>query len=486
MLKKQNNSSLIRSKSIIVLGFTGTGKSTLVNYLNDIPLMCMRQKGRWIIAPKYENLTLPNGFQIGHSYHTETLYPAIYSPNDTNFTYIEFSGFQDASFEIELANTYFVAQTMRAVERIKFLLLIKFDDLIDRGQIFIESIKRFSDLIGILNEEKSIKHNIEKSIGIIITRVNNDGETDQEMIEYLKKKMLYIVERSVEHVLTQNEAHVFTNIIMNGQVGIFSNPRKNHVTISQDQSLQIKRIIKNSLEYFNKSDLRMNSDRIDSYYKPSLITYIDKKCFRFLLDLVCESSRIYFTKSISSLKELNEAEEIYRVLSTLLDTHLKFDFSSFLNNSQIFSNTQEIRKELLKRQDVCEFFIELINFDYEYENLQRKNRLFKDFNFFLERTLIDLILKRYEEFLRELSKTLIKNLNRELTKKDEEIIFQNIKNKFKRDSKQLDFDLFVNDLGKEYGFREIFSKIERESFGRVKKAIDFLMQKMELKGYTFY
>jgi putative ribosome biogenesis GTPase RsgA len=36
-----------QKKAIMVLGLTGVGKSTLVNYLNDIPLKCTRINRVW-------------------------------------------------------------------------------------------------------------------------------------------------------------------------------------------------------------------------------------------------------------------------------------------------------------------------------------------------------------------------------------------------------------------------------------------------------
>jgi ribosome biogenesis GTPase A len=38
----------IKEQSIMVLGLTGTGKSTLINYLNNIPLVCVKENKKWI------------------------------------------------------------------------------------------------------------------------------------------------------------------------------------------------------------------------------------------------------------------------------------------------------------------------------------------------------------------------------------------------------------------------------------------------------
>jgi ABC-type phosphate transport system ATPase subunit len=51
----------------MVLGSSGTGKKTLISYLNNIPLVCTKEKGKWAIKLQYENLTLNGGFGIENS-----------------------------------------------------------------------------------------------------------------------------------------------------------------------------------------------------------------------------------------------------------------------------------------------------------------------------------------------------------------------------------------------------------------------------------
>ena len=40
------NMDLLKERAVMVLGLTGTGKSTLVNYLNNVPLVCKRLSGK--------------------------------------------------------------------------------------------------------------------------------------------------------------------------------------------------------------------------------------------------------------------------------------------------------------------------------------------------------------------------------------------------------------------------------------------------------
>ena len=61
-----------QKKAIVILGMSGTGKSTLVNYLNEIPLICYKRRDNWILDLKYQNLVLPGGFAIGHKTSSQT------------------------------------------------------------------------------------------------------------------------------------------------------------------------------------------------------------------------------------------------------------------------------------------------------------------------------------------------------------------------------------------------------------------------------
>ncbi len=49
----------IAKKAIMVLGLTGTGKTTLINYLNDVPLVGMKKDSSWRVTLKNESHRLP-------------------------------------------------------------------------------------------------------------------------------------------------------------------------------------------------------------------------------------------------------------------------------------------------------------------------------------------------------------------------------------------------------------------------------------------
>ena len=146
-----------QKRAIMVLGVTGVGKSTLVNYLSDIPLKCTRINSVWrldLAQPNSTSTQTCDFKRIGHS-NSETIYPSTCTPSKANtsddhlVTYIDTPGFQDnRGIEIEIGNSFFREEVLRQVEYLKFLLMINHADVIDRRFQFYDTVKRLSDFLG--------------------------------------------------------------------------------------------------------------------------------------------------------------------------------------------------------------------------------------------------------------------------------------------------------------------------------------------------
>ena len=93
----------------MILGLVGTGKTTLLNYLNDVPLKCVFSNNKWVLEVESENFTLPGNFTIGHRTEPETLYPNVYTPKDRQYSFIDNPGFRD-EFAIKKAREFFREQ----------------------------------------------------------------------------------------------------------------------------------------------------------------------------------------------------------------------------------------------------------------------------------------------------------------------------------------------------------------------------------------
>ena len=108
-------------------------------------------------------------------------------------------------------------------------------------------LKRFSDFLGVF-DDKNAKI-IAKSIGIIVTKVDNNYSSDQEIINSLTEQLLEILrEREKSQNINRNEHLVFERIISNGQFEIFSNPKKN-IKLNAIQSTRMLSMIDTKLKF---------------------------------------------------------------------------------------------------------------------------------------------------------------------------------------------------------------------------------------------
>jgi len=264
MLENSRNCSIAK-KAIMVLGLSGTGKSTLINYLNDVPLVGIQIGRSWRVNPKNPGVTLPCGFEIGHNKHSEAHLPSAYTPPGSDFSYLDNPGFGDTKgIEIGIANAFFRKEITQSIDEFKFLLLITSKDLDERGQQFRDSMERISEFLAIFDSENATV--LSKSIGIIVARVENKGSSDAELRELFRFELLDILNDEIKKKESslrncgindkcrrqiQNRDLVFRQVIKDSQVEIFSTP-VNNGTLDDKQKLQIIKMI-NKLEYIKKN-----------------------------------------------------------------------------------------------------------------------------------------------------------------------------------------------------------------------------------------
>jgi hypothetical protein len=356
-----------RERALMVLGLSGTGKSTLINYLNDIPLICLKKNGKWVLELESPNNTLPGGFKIGHLTKSETLYPSVYSPPNKNYSFIDNPGFKDTrGLSIEIANGFFREQITQKINHLKFFILIAHQDLNERGQQFRDSIKAFSDFLGIF-DEKSIENIINldllaKSVGIIVSKVDNDGETDEDLKEVFKEKLLDIIMEEKENKnINSNEERVFKTILENDQLELFSNPK----TVGKISNLQSKKIHKlfDSLNYVKKEIVNIRV-RIDQNYKIKLIEYLKYKNEELQSSLDDKLKEKITELGMRSYVIQNKTENAKYIYDLLIKVHTfgmqELNFENFTNQlGQEILNKNEISYFSSKLQ-ILDYFINLV------------------------------------------------------------------------------------------------------------------------------
>ena len=160
---------------VIVIGNTGAGKSTTINYLIGCD-MYRNEKDN--IAVKNDS-KIPPIVNIGHGFVSETFIPGV-SAEYNGITYADCPGFKDnRGEEINIANAINIRNMVRDAKSVRALILIEFANLIsNRAQNLSELIKISTKLF---NGEESLKKN-KNSLIVGVTKLNKDIGT----VHYVK------------------------------------------------------------------------------------------------------------------------------------------------------------------------------------------------------------------------------------------------------------------------------------------------------------
>ena len=148
----QVNAKALSDKDVIVvLGNTGSGKSTFVNYLAGCQL-----EEKWIegqLEPVLEVLSTASGGErdevapIGHSV-SKTFIPQIVAVDRR--VYCDCPGFRDnRGPEISIANAVNIKQALSQAQSLRMVVLVNYHSLLaDRANSFRESLSTLEDLLG--------------------------------------------------------------------------------------------------------------------------------------------------------------------------------------------------------------------------------------------------------------------------------------------------------------------------------------------------
>ena len=268
--KQYINTFSTQTNAILVLGLSGTGKSTLINYLVDMPLICIKKDRKWVIDVDNTTNVEINSLAIGHTSSSKTIYPSSVTPKNKDFSFLDTPGLDDTrGIGYEIANSVFRKEIAKNVTHLKFLILVTHQDLNNRGHDFRKSLAYFSSLF------KSLE-NMSKSIAFIISRVDNENYSDDEILSMQKEVLIEINEEErTQNKMSSNEYDVYKQIVVDDRFEIFSNPKK----AMRLSSIQKDRIIKliSKLDYVHKSDsamsIRISSDYFEQLHRYSLNNY---------------------------------------------------------------------------------------------------------------------------------------------------------------------------------------------------------------------
>ena len=163
-----NAEAMAEKDAVIVLGKTGVGKSTLINYLAGCEL-----KEQWVegqLEPTLEVRGTSSGGErdevtpIGHEATSKTFMPQIVAVNDQ--VYCDCPGFSDnRGAEINIANAVNIKQALSRARSLRMVVLVNYHSLFaDRRNVFRDLLRTLTDLLG--SEAAIVEHKGSILLGI--------------------------------------------------------------------------------------------------------------------------------------------------------------------------------------------------------------------------------------------------------------------------------------------------------------------------------
>lgn len=154
--------------AILVVGNTGSGKTTLVQFLagdnNDLYAEeASPGSGDFIIIDRKDRVSSQS------TVVSKTIFPELTIDTEYNVGIYDCPGFVDTrGAAIDIAGTYFIRKVINSIERVKIILAVNYTSVrkgIDRGD-FLEMIRHVLSLVQ--NAEKYVN-----SFAIVVTKVDN-------------------------------------------------------------------------------------------------------------------------------------------------------------------------------------------------------------------------------------------------------------------------------------------------------------------------
>lgn len=377
---KSEEGSNIREKAVMVVGLSGTGKSTLVNYLSGVKLVSNKLKSKWVVEIDPASKRLPCGFEIGHQTSAKTVYPSVYSPPGSDYSFIDNPGFQDTrGLAREIANGFFIEDVTRRVSQLKFLLLIEQNDLFGRASQFRQSISAVTSFLQLKKyAEGSMIKQISRSMGIVVTKGINTGETYESVVESCIEKMNEALMEEQEHNgLDDETVSLFVQIFENNQVGVFSG-RRTAGQLDDEEKNKILELVVNGLDYVEKSDINIGIN-IGASFAFSLSNYIEKKFQEFdahVSNMTIEAFTEVFNSNESLTTErANELKELHKTVNKIASPSINTTNTIYLLERMRATSKASLNMTKVQSSwEMFDYFVSLLS--EESKRILKKSRHF--------------------------------------------------------------------------------------------------------------
>lgn len=290
LIKQGDEQIIVNDDSfIIVCGDTGSGKSTLINYLIGEQLEAFKPINSRKLCIDTVNPSVD--IKIGHSKTSETLIPNNAKDSVNGIVYWDCPGFDDSRGPaIDIANSFYINKLFSG-QNIKILMVIDESSLTGpkRGQAFKELVFRLSELF--VNQEELID-----CLSIVFTKSRD--------IENYREELSIFVDDTKDS-LKEEEFVLLKKIIEKVPISYFDLPLKAGY-ITTEQSMDIIQEIQKS-EYITSPEVNITVSTNSLMAVQGLITFTSKQIGKISKTIARKlESQITEEDNLDKLKEIRD------------------------------------------------------------------------------------------------------------------------------------------------------------------------------------
>jgi len=307
-------------KLIFVIGNSGTGKSTLLNYLAGDDLVAEKVDGRWIV----KNNT-PSDVVIGHGLESQTFFPGFKKVSGT--VYCDMPGFGDTrGTGKEIAKAIFMKSISDYVDEVKILVVIAYSDIDARAKGLRSLVKSLSSFIHHLNDlNNGIANN---GIAIVVTKVDT-SDTDSEVLQDISTVLSKFAKENcaessfLQSVISQERLKIFRKPSKAGSLKDIDIPGLGKVFVDEQKSIQA---MVEATSYLSKSQVDFGYSIISDAQLNSvdIARELQNEMSTDMKDIF-EDIRKYYSSKIATATDIYELKEIFDIQDWSKE---QFNFSS--------------------------------------------------------------------------------------------------------------------------------------------------------------
>ncbi|GIY40693.1 uncharacterized protein CDAR_183201 [Caerostris darwini] len=391
---------------ILVLGNTGSGKSTFTQWLaGDNSKLISKE-----VSEDTGEFIIVDNNRIGDTtVKSKTLFPELVVDAKTNVAYYDCPGFSDTrSTSNDIATTYFIKKVLDYAESVKMVFTISYPSVrkgVDRKN-FMELVRHATDLVKDMDKFKN-------SIAIIATKVDNhyvkQGKTfvlveDHKVIKSIGDFLLEVKNYMAETEKLSNvpikqrrfneSAVKFLEMLLEKdndhytKIGIFRRPDEpgplSNITLLQQGKKFVENIVYEKLNYTNtdNNDFGYTISEKSKNDVQDLIEGINEKVWKSVDD-VAKHIQEYYRELVEKMR--NEIKSLLTSTNVHVDPLDAETFSAKFNNGyKIASNLTQTIQNLTNAEDLAiklQNSIRELNIDVPEELIGNIAKQGKYFNF---------------------------------------------------------------------------------------------------------